>query len=161
LIANEVLGAIPELETILLPVDISDHSPNTQGNISTMKNIFKILKNGGLIGMFPAGEVAVTKNIFSQKVQELPWSWHLGRIVLRSQATVVPVYFHGQTGMVFQRLGHIWPQLRIPLLVREFLNSPKTIQVDIGEPISFAEMKGLKAKEVTEFLRHKTLRINC
>lgn len=139
LLGNSILEAIPELTSVLIPMDIQDGKKNMFQNSREFRKLIRELKRGGCLGMFPAGEVDRLSSWRNHKAVELSWHPHLGRIVRMTEATVIPVYFHGRNTFLSHYLGLIFPRLRIPLLIREMGSRGKVISFRIGNPILFAD----------------------
>jgi putative hemolysin len=66
----------------------------------------------------------------------------------------VPIHFHGRNSRLFHVASHIAEPLRMALLVSEALKKfGKTIEVDIGNPITFDELSAHDSrKALTDFL---------
>ena len=119
-LANSIFEIIPELSPALISMHI-DGKTSPKENIASMKGALRHLKQGGVLGLFPAGQVSELPSWRSRKAEDQKWSAHLGGLIRRSQATVVPVAFEGQNSPLFLYAGLLAPRLRIALLVREML----------------------------------------
>ena len=85
---------------------------------------------------FPAGEVAALR-LPRMQISEPEWNDRIARVIRLTQASAVPVFFHGVNSAAFQIAGVIHPRLRTVLLPRELLNKKgATIRVAIGGPVS-------------------------
>jgi putative hemolysin len=156
LVANDILTAVPEFTPILIPVDIRDEGPRSTRNLRELRKLLKLLDSGDAAILFPAGEVASFSKWTSRTAVELPWNAHLGRIVERSRATVVPIFFAGRNSDAFQYAGLLFRPLRIFFLAREILRGQYQIRFKIGAPISFAESGHfLNAAERAAFYRSR------
>ncbi len=82
----------------------------------------------------------------------------MARLIRRSGADAVPVFFAGHNGPLFQCLGLLHPLLRTALLPREALNkSGKIIQVKVGQVIDRQKLLGLSDDDaVMDYLRLRT-----
>ncbi len=70
--------------------------------------------------------------------------WHSScvRLAERSDATIVPVYFHGNNSWYFQFAGIISPYLRTLLLPKQFFaKQHQQIHIEIGKSISVRPSK--------------------
>ncbi len=139
LVANDILRAVPEFAPILIPVDIREEGPRSKRNLGELRKLLRSLDAGEVVILFPAGEVAAFPTWTSRSAVELPWNAHLGRIVERSRATVVPIFFAGRNSDAFQYAGLLFRPLRIVFLAREMLRGRNRIRLKIGEPIPFAD----------------------
>jgi putative hemolysin len=61
---------------------------------------------GTPIGIFPAGEVSTYK-IETQQVTDRKWHPVVGKIIAKAKVPVVPIYFHGNNGLLFNLLSMI------------------------------------------------------
>jgi putative hemolysin len=157
LMANFLLKKIPNLTDYFIavnPFENIDHS----SSISGIKATLELLQEGTPIGIFPAGEVS-TYHTETQQVTDKLWSPVVGKIIAKAKVPVVPVYFHGNNGLLFNLLGLIHPTLRTAKLPSELFNKQgHTIKVRIGKPIDTDEIAGY-GKNITKllsFLRAKT-----
>ncbi len=147
---NSILTALPELAPVLVPVHIMGEAAHAAANFTVLKSALRYLKGGGLLGLFPAGEVALTA--------EHPWHEHLGRLVKKSQATVVPLFFEDRNSPLFRYLGLVVPPLRLALLAREMLRFKRPVRFKLGSPVAGAESAAFAdAALLTLHLRRRTL----
>ncbi|MEO0815463.1 MAG: hypothetical protein AAFY60_21570, partial [Myxococcota bacterium] len=71
------------------------------------------------------------------EVVDPPWSSTVGRLVRRTGAAVVPIYFDGINGMLFHIAGLMHPLLRTALIPREMIKRQGSeLRVRIGHPVS-------------------------
>jgi len=87
------------------------------------------------------------------------WRAFTARMVAKSRATVVPVYFDGHTSRLFQLASHLHTTLRMGLLIKEFRARVDTpVRVVIGKPIAQAEIdaRAHDSKAMMDFLRKAT-----
>lgn len=153
---NSMLLAMKELEPHIIPVDPFGGEGAAARNLAPMKEAIRLLRQGGTLVVFPAGEVASYKP--GRGVEEKPWTHHIGSLVRRTQATVLPVYFPGSNGALFHAAGMIDPRLRTGLLLREFCaKRGECVQMRIGHPIPFSRLKKFEDDEsLTRYLRIHT-----
>jgi putative hemolysin len=156
-LGNSILKTLPELGPALAPVHIMGETAHPIHNIREMRALLKYLVRGGMMGLFPAGQVAAYDHWRSAEPLERPWSPHLGRIVKKTRATVLPLYFEGQNSLLFQYMGLALPELRIALLAREMLRYQRPIHFKLGAPIPFSESDPVgDAQELANYLKKKT-----
>lgn len=133
--ANFLLARIPELRELFICVDPFGGDQSASTNLRPLRHAMRWITNGGALAVFPAGEVAHF-DLKQRQVVEPPWSTTVAGLVRRSGAPVVPVYFDGCNGPVFQVLGLVHPRVRTALLPRELLNKcGSTLDVRVGTPI--------------------------
>jgi len=156
LMANFILNKVPSLNKFLVPVNPFENIDHSS-SISGLKATLSLLSNGTPIGIFPAGEVSTYK-LHQQKVTDKLWHPVVGKIISKAKVTVLPVYFHGNNGLLFNLLSLIHPTLRTAKLASELFNkNGDTIKVRIGKPIQFADIHdNTNSTSVLSYLRAKT-----
>ncbi len=164
IMANFLLRRIPELRELFVFVDPFGGDAATGNNIRPLKECLRILRNGGVLGIFPAGEVSHPRLENGRiTVADPAWSTTVARLVRKTEATVVPLYFHGQNSRLFQTLGLLHPILRTAMLPREFVNKRgRAIEARVGSPVPYARLSQLASCEldedecITRYLRLRT-----
>jgi len=156
IMANYLLNHIPEMRKILIAVDPFGSKSAISRNIKPLKEAVKWVQNGGLLGVFPAGEVSHLN--LKKGVVDPKWNRSIARIIRRSEANVVPIYFDGRNSTLFQLMGMVHKRLRTVMLPREFLNKTnKKIPVRIGKVIPFSKLKEIENDtELIEYIRLRT-----
>lgn len=134
-IANELLTRLPEIADAIIPVNAFGGRRAAHTNASALRRALKHVRGGGLLALFPAGEVSHL-HLSAGRVCDPPWSTSAVRLVRKCGCAVTPIHFGGGNSAVFQTLGLLHPRLRTALLTRELLNKGRrTIPVTIGRPL--------------------------
>lgn len=159
--ANFLLKKIPNLSDFFVavnPFENIDHS----SSISGIKSTLRLLSGGTPIGIFPAGEVSTFK-IGQQQVTDKLWHPVVGKLISKSKSPVLPIYFHGNNGLLFNIISLIHPTLRTAKLPSELFNKKgHTIKVRIGKPIAFNDIpENDNVNKTLAFLRAKTYAIGA
>jgi putative hemolysin len=157
IIANSMLGALPELGALLITVNPYGGPEARRANVRAMRGALEWLERGGLIAMFPAGDVS-RLNWQEQAVADPPWHPAAARLARLAGCPVVPVYFAGRNSAAFQLGGMIHPRLRTASLVRE-LNTQHGARavVRIGTPVTSSTLEALETDaRAIEYLRYRT-----
>lgn len=140
LFANFLLHRIPELRELFLFVDPFARKGTARANTTALKSALQWLSSGGLLGVFPAGEVA-SFNLKMLRVADPAWNPTIAGLARRTRAAVVPAFFPGRNRAFFQATGLIHPALRTALLPREFLaRRGKAMELRIGTPVPPARL---------------------
>lgn len=157
IMANYFLRRVPEISDIFIPVDPFGGKNSTAKNIRPLRQAIQWVKQGGLLLIFPAGEVA-HRTWKNTEVADPPWSKTIAHMVNITQASVTPVYFPGSNSRLFQHLGLIHPRLRTAMLPRELLNKQGTsLEVRIGKTIPYHKLKTCgNESELLQYLRVRT-----
>ncbi len=156
LMANFILKKIPNLSEYFIAVNPFENVEHTS-SISGIKNTLQLLADGTPIGIFPAGEVSTFK-IDKQQVTDRLWHPVVGKIIAKSKVPVVPIYFHGNNGLLFNLLSLIHPTLRTAKLPSELFNKQgHIIKLRIGKRIEVQDIPDAgNATKLLNFLRAKT-----
>ncbi|MFG0317592.1 MAG: lysophospholipid acyltransferase family protein [Planctomycetota bacterium JB042] len=166
LVVNRMLGRIPELRELFFLVDVFGGERAARENVAPLRRAMRWARDGGLLAFFPAGEVSHL-HLRRRQVQDPAWNPNVARVARAAGATVVPVYFDGRNGGLFQMAGLVHPRLRTALLPRELLNKGRCrLEVRVGRPISPARLNRLATDDEriaylrarTELLRHRSSR---
>lgn len=157
ILANYLLGRIPEMRELFFFVDPFGGESATASNLTGMRDAMRHLKDGGLLATFPAGEVAH----FHPRRGEITdpvWSTTIARLVRKSRATVVPIYFDGHNGPLFQLAGLVHKRLRTALLAHElFRKTNQTIDIRVGSVIPRRKIEACDTDaDLTGFFRQRT-----
>ncbi|WP_163834255.1 lysophospholipid acyltransferase family protein [Spartinivicinus ruber] len=157
IMANHWLQQIPELADAFIGVDVFATSDSQRRNRKGLKTALDWVRQGGLLMIFPAGEVS-TFNFRERQVVDKPWNRLVATIMRRTQASVTPIYISGKNSWLFHTAGLIHANLRTGLLVREMINKKNcTIELHIGQQIPFKEVTALDSDQaLTEYLRMNT-----
>lgn len=146
MIASDLLR-IPEMEPYALPVDFSETKEATKANMAVRHEALRLLKEGTVIVVFPAGGVATAPKGFGS-AKDLPWKMFPARLVQEAKANVIPMHFSGQNGRLFHLASRVSLTARLSLLVYEFTRlSGKAIRVRIGEAIPSGHFAGLSDRK--------------
>ncbi|WP_158824933.1 lysophospholipid acyltransferase family protein [Mucilaginibacter lacusdianchii] len=156
LMANFILKKIPNLSDYFVAVNPFENVEHSS-SISGIKTTLELLKNGTPLGIFPAGEVSTYK-LDTQQVTDRMWHPVVGKIIAKSKVPVVPIYFHGNNGLLFNLLSLIHPTLRTAKLPSELFNKQgHTIKLRIGKPIYVQDIPYYNnTTKLLNFLRAKT-----
>lgn len=161
-LANGILEAIPEIRSLLIAVDPLGGAGAALSNHTGIRKAVEFLSAGGLLVVFPAGEVSHFQ-WKKRSVTDPKWNPAIARMLAiatrRTQGiSVIPVYVEGSNGLVFQAAGVVHPWLRTIMLGRELLNKRRaTVEVRIGSPIAAEKLLAIPSdEERTEYLRWRT-----
>lgn len=139
IMANFLLKKIEPMSDYIFAVNPFEGRPDIK-SVSGIKKALEHIKNGGPLGIFPAGEVAAYQKGF--QITDKKWSKSILRFIKKAEVPVLPIYFHGNNSQLFYLLGKVHPILRTIKLPSELFNKKnKTIKISIGTPISVKEQK--------------------
>ncbi|KIC34834.1 lysophospholipid acyltransferase family protein [Leisingera sp. ANG-S5] len=162
ILANHVFRKAEDLNKVILPVDFAETREAMQTNLQTRKEALSYLGQGGAIGIFPGGTVSTAARPMGHPMDP-GWRGFTARMIAKSEAVVVPVYFDGHTSRLFQIASHLHATLRMGLLIQEFRKRVDTpVRVVIGEPMGrdvLAPLAG-DTKALMDFLRKATYELS-
>jgi putative hemolysin len=158
ILAHQIFRKAEDLNKVILPVSFSDTKEAVAQNLGTRKEALRYLADGGAIGVFPGGTVSTAAKPFGRPMDPM-WRSFTARMIAKSEASVVPIFFDGQNSRLFQLMSHLHNTLRMGLLIKEFkkrVNKP--VDVVIGDPIPRADLDALAgdAKALMDHLRQTT-----
>ena len=158
ILAHSVFAHALEVRGQVLPVSFDVGKAAQALNVQTRRAALGHLGQGGAIAVFPGGTVSTGARPFAQPMDPV-WRSFTARMIAKSQATVLPIYFDGHTSRMFQIASHLHMTLRMGLLIREFrsrVDAP--VRVVIGKPLAHGVLAPLQtdAKATMDFLRKAT-----
>ncbi len=157
-IANFLLKKIEPISEFFLAVNPFENMPEAGSSIAGLKTAIDHLHNGGVLSLFPAGEVST--NYASSVITDREWLLSALRFIKKNRVPIVPVYFHGTNSRLFHLLGRIHPSLRTAKLPSELINKrDKTIKIRIGNPISVKEQD--EFSDIHRFGRYLRAKTYC
>jgi putative hemolysin len=158
ILAHQVFRKAEDLNRIILPISFDETKEAMKLNLRTRKTALDYLAQGGAIGIFPGGTVSTAEKPFGTPLDP-GWRGFTARMVAKSDAAVVPIFFDGTTTRLFQLASHLHYTLRMGFLIREFKKRVDTpVRVVIGRPIDRAELDARQkdTKALMDFLRQET-----
>ncbi|WP_122073819.1 lysophospholipid acyltransferase family protein [Pseudophaeobacter sp. EL27] len=162
ILAHQIFRKAEDLNKVVLPVDFAETKAALKTNLQTRRAALDYLGQGGAIGIFPGGTVSTAAKPFSHPMDP-GWRGFTARMIAKSDAVVVPVFFEGHTSRLFQIASHLHSTLRMGLLIKEFNKRVDTpVKVVIGAPISRDILTPLAGdtKGMMDFLRKATYELS-
>ena len=157
ILTNILLSEIPELHEHCFFVDPFGDRDSVTRNRRGVKQAISWLRSGGLLAMFPAGEVSHLR-IREIGIADPEWNSLAVRLIRHTHATTLPVFLPGCNSATFQALGLLHPRLRTAWLINEFLGQTnKKVEVRIGSRIpSEVMLQAGSDADATRYLRWRT-----
>ncbi|MBR6972032.1 MAG: lysophospholipid acyltransferase family protein [Bacteroidales bacterium] len=158
ILTNFILSKVPNVSDHFIPINTTyAFGKFTAPTISGLRQAEEHLLKGGLLVIFPAGEVSSWNNQ-GKVVEDAEWMTYISRQVRRSKCPVIPMYFHGKNSKYFQWLGRISTKLSDLRFTGEIFDKKgKEIKVRIGSVIQHAELEKFQEdKIVAKFLRSRS-----
>jgi putative hemolysin len=157
LLTNYLVSAVEELADLCIYLDPFERASAHRVNVTGLRQAVSHLRNGGMLIMFPAGEVSHWQFRHGE-VTDPEWSPAVARLVRMSRAPVIPVLFGGRNSLPYQVLGVVHPKLRTLQLPRELLNKAgKQIELRVGTPVPAEKICRIRNdQQATSYLRWRT-----
>jgi len=162
ILAHKVFRKAEDLNRVILPISFDETKEAVKLNLETRKTALDYLNNGGAIGIFPGGTVSTAAKPFSHPMDPA-WRSFTARLIAKSGATVVPLFFDGANSRLFQYASRLHYTLRMGLLIKEFRARVGTpVRVVIGDPIDPNEIKAREkdARALMDYLRQSTYKLS-
>lgn len=162
ILANSVFRKSEDLNRVVLPISFDTSKEALALNIATRKTALDYLGNDGAIGIFPGGTVSTGVRPFSHPMDP-GWRSFTARMIAKSGARVVPLFFDGHTSRLFQIASHMHANLRMGLLIKEFRKRvDMPVRIAIGQPIGRDVLDPLAkdSKAMMDFLRKATYELS-
>lgn len=157
ILANFLLSRLQLISHHFIFVDPFGAKESTQKNALPLREAISYIREGGLLSTFPSGTVSHFQ-WKSRQITDPSWNINIARIARRAKVPVIPLFFEGNNGLLFQFAGVVHPLLRTVLLPRELINKQNTnIRLKVGNPISPERLAEFESdEEALAYLRLRT-----
>ena len=156
-IANHFLSKFAELGPLFLKVNPFGGQSAIRYNRSAARAALSWLKGGGVLVVFPGGEVS-SFDWRERRIIDPNWDAGVARLAVSTGVPVVPAFIAGRNSSLFQIGGMVHPRIRTALLAREMLRPhDRQVRVRFGTPITHEVLRELpNNQQVLRYLRTKT-----
>ena len=122
ILTRSLLTGVKQIDQFMIPVPF-DHEENAlQKSLEMRRFAMKHLENDGVLVLFPSGKVASSYTIFGSVV-EGEWSPFTAKLIQKSNADVLPIFFPGSNSRMYQIANQISATLRQGLLIYEVVHA--------------------------------------
>ena len=122
ILTRSLLTGVKQIDKFMIPVPF-DHEENAlQKSLEMRRFAMKHLENDGVLVLFPSGKVASSDTIFGSVV-EGEWSPFTAKLIQKSNADVLPIFFPGSNSRMYQIANQISATLRQGLLIYEVVHA--------------------------------------
>ncbi len=101
MLGNFMLARCEPTKPWLIPVNPYESAKNSAENARGLRMCVEWLKEGGVLGTFPSGDVS-RLDFRDGSIRDPEWHTHAISLARRCGAKVVPVYVHGRNSIAFQ-----------------------------------------------------------
>lgn len=153
---NFLLSKIEPMAPFVISVNPFEGRKDAYNSSYGMRETLRHLKEGGCIGIFPAGEVSNKNNKYGE-ILDKPWEKTALKLIKKAKVPVVPMYFHATNSKMFYNIAKIHPDLQTMMLPAEMMKKrEKPIRVRIGKPISVKQLEEEDTiEELADYLYNK------
>jgi putative hemolysin len=156
LLGNFLLAQIPDLREDIFFVDPFERPGRAQRNIRGAREAIRWVREGGVLVVFPAGEVSPIRRS-EHLAEDSPWHDSVIRLIRACGAPVLPTFIEGVNSPLFYGLGLLHPSLRTAMLPRELLRRQRSVvRIHFGRVIPPKQFERLEGHEATAYLRLRT-----
>jgi len=159
ILTRSLLTGVKQIDQFMIPVPF-DHEENAlKKSLEMRKSAMDHLENGGVVVIFPSGKVASSETMFGDVV-EGDWNPFTAKLIQKSGANVVPIFFPGSNSRIYQIANQISATLRQGLLIYEVVHAMNKPQKPlVGSLIKQDEISVWKSdpRGFMRWLRERTL----
>ena len=159
ILTRSLLTGVKQIDQFMIPVPF-DHEENAlKKSLAMRKNAMDHLEKGGAIVIFPSGKVASSESMFGNVV-EGDWNPFTAKLIQKSGANVLPIFFPGSNSRIYQIANQISATLRQGLLIYEVVHAMNKPQRPlVGSLIKQDEISPWKSdpRGFMRWLRKQTL----
>lgn len=159
ILTRSLLTGVAEVNRFMIPVPFPHEDNALQKSLDMRNAAMTHLEQGGVIVLFPSGVVATSATFFGP-AEEAEWNPFTAKLIKRSGANVLPVFFPGQNSRVYQMANLVSATLRQGLLLHEVVHSLNQPQKPVvGELLEREDIHGWESnpRGFMEWLRAKTI----
>jgi len=150
--SNYLLNRIEPFRKYIILVDPFDSKTRSM-NMKGLKDSMAHVREGGVLVIFPAGEVATWQTGF-RDIRDKQWEPAVMRFIRKCEAPVLPIFLDARNSTLFRLMGKIHPRLRTAMLPHELFNKKgKTLHIRSGTPINPRKVEDLNITEYSGYLR--------
>ena len=162
ILAHRVFKRAKDLDNVILPISFDEDKKAAIQNIKTRKKAISYLQSGGCIGIFPGGTVSTSLKPFG-RAMDPSWRKFTAKLIAKSGADVVPVFFEGSNSRLFQIASHLHYNLRVGLMINEFRRKiDNKVKFAIGESLPKEQIikRNNNPFEMMNYLRDETYKLS-
>ena len=129
IITHRVLRQAPAVMDKILAIDFEETEDALANNLQTRKEATNLLKQGGVVVIFPSGAISRAKRFVDQAVDP-NWKNFVAKLATQPDTSILPFYVSGQNSPLWQVAMRLSQTLGYSLMFREIvrrMNKPVTV----------------------------------
>ena len=161
ILTRSLLTGVAEIDQFMIPVPFPHEPDALKKNLWMRKQAMEHLNKGGVVAIFPSGVVATSKTMFGPVIEQ-EWNPFTSKMIQRSKAKVLPIFFPGANSRLYQIANQISATLRQGLLLYEISHAMGKPQSPVvGHAIGRAVLTKWKdnPRGFMSWLREETLKL--
>ena len=120
MVTHKVLRQADAVKDKILPIDFNESKEALFTNINTRKEAETVLRNEGVIVLFPSGRIATKKKLGKNiKADDGEWKQWVSKLILKTKSPVLPIYFDGQNSQWYHIANKLGLTFRYSLCMYE------------------------------------------
>jgi|TARA_B110000037_G_scaffold205661_1_gene250763 putative hemolysin len=140
ILANREVMLLDGMAPATFPVTLLN-AGETKENTRSLRAMLKHVRQGGSLGVFPAGKVAYWQG---DRMKDPPWNDHVVKLLQRMDATIIPLWFYGSPPPLINFLSRLSPFVRTALIPTGLAKMKgQEIVARAGEPVSGKELRAM------------------
>ena len=159
MVTHKVLRQADAVKDKILPIDFNENKEALFTNINTRKEAEKVLRNEGVIILFPSGRIATKKKLGKNiKADDGEWKQWVSKLILKTKSPVLPIYFDGQNSQWYHIANKLGLTFRYSLCMYELKRKiGDNIYMYFGSLITYENVAKIgDIREITKYLRSVT-----
>ncbi len=157
ILAGSALSGFDSIRDLFIFIDPYRRAETIRSNAAGMRQAIHWVREGGMLLVFPSG--AISRFEFQERsVVDPPWQAGIARIIQKTRASVLPIYFAGHNSTTYQICSRVHSSARLALLPRELKRQRgQTISMRVGNPLPYRKLpQSATDSELVEHFRFRT-----
>ncbi|MEO0830615.1 MAG: lysophospholipid acyltransferase family protein [Pseudomonadota bacterium] len=159
ILTRSLLTGVGEIDRFMIPVPFPHEQDAREKNLEMRRKAMEHLTDGGAVVLFPSGVVASSDTLMGPAL-ERDWNPFTAKMIQRSKARVLPIFFPGSNSRWYQMANRISPTIRQGLLLFEVCHALNKAQAPVvGKVIDRADVESWSSnpRGFVQWLRELTL----